>query len=237
MTQNAFTSTVFKQVDEGWYLMRFRDQDSADKVCEMTGIDKDRVYADLPSDYPLRLKISEDEYVEYFRAELKQLDYRNFKDRAKKTKGPAYANALMKVWSAMFSLTPASLKSANHKAWDEYDRKHKLGAYRPKSDTVTTVRYSSGKHPSVAGRDDVDMAAAHADPEWWYQNFGLKASTGTGYGHMDEDSDFTDLLEDDDFDDVIEDIDEWLGGRSIHDLTESEWLEYLHRTEEGGLGY
>jgi hypothetical protein len=228
MTQNAFTSTVFKQVDEGWFMMRFRDVDSADKVCEMAGIDKDRVYADLPSDYPLRLKISEDEMVDYFRAELKQLTYRNFKDQAKKTKGPAYANALMKVWSAMFSLTPNSLKNANHKAWDEYDRKHKLGAYRPKA--PTTVRYSSGQHPSVSGSG----ASAGTDGDkysdnWWYRNYGAMSDVDR---HMDEDSDFTDLLEDDEADDLVDDIDAWLDGRSIHDLTEAEWLKYLDLTDE-----
>lgn len=223
MTQHAFSSTVFKQVEPGWYMMRFRDPDSADWVCKLADIDPERVYEDMPSDYPLRLKISEDELVQYFLAEVRKVDYPNFKDRAKKVRGKVYAGALSSVWTAMLRLTPRYLSDKNWDAWDAYDRKHGFGKYRkdPKG-SGSSVVYSSGRHPAAS------TEPAYADAEWWYQNFPPRDD------HMDADADFTDLADDEEVEDLLSEVDILLGGhRSIHDLTTDEWEKLMEETPGG----
>lgn len=227
MTQHAFTSTVFKQVEPGQFMVRFRDEVSYQKFAEGAGIPEDRVYMDLPSDYPWRVKATKAEVMRYFEWELDQVDYSNFKSRATKSRGQVYHDALMKVWTAMLALTPSGTKTKMYDSWDAYDRKHGIGKYRPKAKGSTTVVYTSGSHPSVHadvvdGDDDEEINWEAA--EWWYKNFPPQHRDT-----MDADADFTDL----ESDALVEEVDELFRTKSVHDLTEDEWRALMEENPGG----
>lgn len=225
MTQHAFTSTVYKQVEPGWYMVRGRDRESLELMCELGGMDKSRIYSALPSDYPLRIKVNKAEMMRYFEAELDRVTYSNFKNQAKITRGQQYAGALGKVWSAMWAITPVGLRKMLQEADDKYDREHGLGKYRsrpaaPKAGS--SVRYSSGSHPSAVTSGD-DDEPAYADTEWWYRNFPKQQDT------LDLDADFSDM----ETDRLVEDVDELFRTKSVHDLTEDEWRSLMEENPGG----
>lgn len=216
MTQHAFTSTVFKQVEPGWYLVRSRDHDSLGYLCELAGLDESRIYSDWPSDYAYRIKVSKEEMMRYLEAELDAVDYPNFKSRAQKTRGKTYHDALAKCWGSLLALTPGSVRQAMHRSWDDYDREHGYGRYAKLSKSGA----GSGKAGAASGGT---AGARWADANWWYDHFPQQHDT------LAADSDFTDL----EADALVAEVDELFRTKSVHDLTEDEWRALMEENPGG----
>jgi len=61
-------------------------------------------------DYPYRIKVSSEEFVEWVSQEAQSIDYHNFKDKVSFTRSKSFSSSLLKVWSTMHEVEDAEAR-------------------------------------------------------------------------------------------------------------------------------
>ena len=97
-TETGFVSAVKNTEHEGKYSVRARDKESLAGLIESTGAE---LIVTSHTDYPYRIIITPDEFVQWTSAQASSIDYPNFKSQVAKTRGYEYTEALHDVWFAM----------------------------------------------------------------------------------------------------------------------------------------
>lgn len=110
MTETGFVSIVEKPEDQdrGTLTVRARDVEHLVKFIEGTGGEYDLEQTIIESegtDYPYRAVLGREVVANAMWNAALDIDYVNFKSRAKVTGGTRYERFLMKVWAAGLSLT------------------------------------------------------------------------------------------------------------------------------------
>lgn len=104
-TESGFISIVNKG-ERGKLMVRARDRRSLEAVCDRLDLPRTSIYNKEPSDYGFRIQITPAQLSRYLELTVGRIDYSNFKDRVTETRGDAWHDALMSVWSAMYALQP-----------------------------------------------------------------------------------------------------------------------------------
>ncbi len=98
-TTSGFISVVLKS--EGILKVRARDEKSLLEISQQT----DQKIQKTPlADYPYRIEIGHDQFVEWAAAQIKEIQYRNFKSEVASSRGKSFAGALSDVWSTMHAV-------------------------------------------------------------------------------------------------------------------------------------
>lgn len=110
MTTGGFYSAVQKDAGAPDVLtVRTRDKESAQTAVdtiEMQFGEHCPITTGEGTDYPYRFDVSRENFALWLSAEARDyVRYSNFKDEVKRSRGKAWANALMEVWSAMHAIT------------------------------------------------------------------------------------------------------------------------------------
>jgi len=139
MTTAGFVSIVNK---EGGLQVRSRDRESIEAFCLLSGVDRKRIVEGGGTDYQWRVRrVSKRAVRRYNNAVLEGITYSNFKNEAKRVRGPKYASFLGRVWGAGWELAPA-------RAWVAYTT-----PYTPKGSAKNAARWSA----PAATPDDVEL--------------------------------------------------------------------------------
>lgn len=205
MTQHGFVSIVFKG---GGLMVRSRDRKSIESFCDLAGIPRERIVAGGGTDYQFRVRrVSQRAVNRYHRAETAMIDYSNFKDRAKVSRGKAYAGALTRCWSAMWDLAPLPSRiyttstagmSENRIIAEQFGAVEEVEGY-PSAALILAL--SDQECEDVL--NDLDLAAQHGDDE-------AEA-----------------LLRE------VDDLLDMRNTKSVHDMTEDEWDKFMRETPGG----
>lgn len=218
MTADGFISVVEKPLEFGGppiLLARGRDRES---LVRLFG-DASRIIENKGTDYPFRVITDRDEVKRIAARAIDDINYRNFKDEAKKRRGPEYAHALMGVWTAMLRLEPRdALKYVGHGSWRQpkpashwYNR----GA-QPTQAVGRRRKKKKGKRTEYRSYDEYALDNGYAEPagETWASRL---------YS-ADE------LLPppDPEVDDAVDAVERAIAasGKSLHDMTDDEWMAF-----------
>ena len=97
-TDSGFISAVRPSGDHDNVMVRARDAESLHVLAKMA----DQVIEHSPDrDYPYRIKVSNEVFAIFLTNSVDFMDYTNFKNQVKATRGKEYATALSSVWSTM----------------------------------------------------------------------------------------------------------------------------------------
>lgn len=108
MTEDGFVSIVNKG---GGLQVRSRDRESIERFCDLARVKRSRIVEDGGTDYQYRVRrVAKKDVKRYLCATVDAVTYTNFKDRAKVSRGAAYAKALSDVWLAMWSMEDEAAK-------------------------------------------------------------------------------------------------------------------------------
>lgn len=115
-TTGGFVSAVQQHDDPTSVSVRSRDRDSLqcvlDGVQTVVGDNPPPIRFDEGSDYPYRLTVSKEAFATWLAFEVVEyINYTNFKNAVKKSRGEAWSSALLKVWASMISVTDAAARS------------------------------------------------------------------------------------------------------------------------------
>ena len=99
-TETGFVSAVRNTEHEGKYSVRARDKESLAGLIETTGAE---LIVTSNTDYPYRIIISPEDFVQWTSEQAASIDYPNFKSQVAKTRGYEYTGALHEVWLAMLA--------------------------------------------------------------------------------------------------------------------------------------
>lgn len=101
-TQEGFVSTVNHGRDDGKLTVRARDERSLHSLADMAEAE----IAHTPHrDYEHRVFVSPAVYAEWLTMHVESLDYGNFKDRVKVSRGKQWARACGSVWGTMLDVS------------------------------------------------------------------------------------------------------------------------------------
>jgi hypothetical protein len=109
MTQDGFVSIVEKPEDAGAGTLTVRARNTGALVafCEYAGVNPEETIIETEgTDYPYRVVMTRDDVTQALVLAVSDIDYVNFKTRAKKVGGEVYERFLMRVWVAGLNLTP-----------------------------------------------------------------------------------------------------------------------------------
>lgn len=114
-TQYGFLSAVARPTAPDQLSIRGRDKLSLYSLIAFAeDVDRQSEVTDIiegaGTDYPFRVYASRSLLTEYLAAELSDLEYTNFKSQVMKTRGVEVERVFLRVWSALFSLTPRGVK-------------------------------------------------------------------------------------------------------------------------------
>jgi hypothetical protein len=212
MTPTGYTSAVAHRTKPSCVLVRARDKESLEFMCDRAGIKRDRIFTDFPSDYPYRAVVKRKQYARFLLHSAEEITYENFKNQATKVRGKQYHDVLMKIWTVTHGLTPSDIKLKNACAWDEYDRKRGLGKYAAMAKgKVRSVRSYYHNTPKTDERKEDEPDADYV--EWWATQHGYDA---------------------DEVEELVEDVDALLPKtKSVHDMTEDEWRLLMEQNPAG----
>lgn len=101
-TQDGFISAVDNGHVKDKLAVRARDKASLELLAALTGQEINHSHN---TDYPYRVYVSREDFSNFLLSHVDSLDYRNFKNRVYETRGPEFAHACGKVWSAMLDVT------------------------------------------------------------------------------------------------------------------------------------
>ena len=105
-TTSGFVSAV-RNTDDRAIIVRSRDRESLIPISK-------KYQAEIKptplADYPYRVRIKHDKFIEWISAEASNIDYPNFKSRVHDTRGDTWVNALLDVWSAMCDVTDSAAR-------------------------------------------------------------------------------------------------------------------------------
>ena len=111
MTEHGFVSIVEKPEDRdaGTLTVRARDVQHLVEFCSVVDDSaaslEETIIETEETDYPYRAVLTREEVATALWQLTMDIDYSNFKTRAKRTTGERYERFLMRVWSAGLSLT------------------------------------------------------------------------------------------------------------------------------------
>ena len=95
-TTNGFISIVEHDADH--LVVRARDCLSLSPLAQSYDVE---IRSTPAADYPYRLLLSKDQFKNYLHNQAGLINYKNFKSEVAITRSEAFANTLLKVWSAM----------------------------------------------------------------------------------------------------------------------------------------
>ena len=95
-TTNGFISIVEHDADH--LVVRARDCLSLSPLAQSYDVE---IRSTPAADYPYRLLLSKDQFKNYLHNQAGLINYKNFKSEVAITRSKAFANTLLKVWSAM----------------------------------------------------------------------------------------------------------------------------------------
>jgi hypothetical protein len=107
-TSSGFISIVEKDADH--LAVRARDSLSLSSLAQSYGVE---IRSTPTADYPYRIFITKDQFKNWLSNQPGQIDYKNFKSEVSITRGKNFANALLKVWSAMHAIEDLQARSSN----------------------------------------------------------------------------------------------------------------------------
>ena len=107
-TSSGFISIVEKDADR--LAVRARDSLSLSSLAQSYGVE---IRSTPTADYPYRIFITKDQFKNWLSNQPGQIDYKNFKSEVSITRGKNFANALLKVWSAMHAIEDIQARSSN----------------------------------------------------------------------------------------------------------------------------
>jgi hypothetical protein len=99
-TTTGFVSAV-RNTDDRTIIVRSRDRESLipiSKKCQT------EIKLTPLADYPYRVRIEHDKFIEWISTEASNIDYPNFKSQVRISRGEGFASALGKVWYIMLQL-------------------------------------------------------------------------------------------------------------------------------------
>ena len=95
-TTNGFISIVEHDADH--LVVRARDRLSLSLLAQSYDVE---IRSTPTADYPYRIFLSKDQFKNYLHNQAGLINYKNFKSEVAITRSKAFANTLLKVWSAM----------------------------------------------------------------------------------------------------------------------------------------
>ena len=107
-TTSGFISIVEK--DANHLAVRARDSLSLSSLAQSYDVE---IRSTPTADYPYRIFITKDQFKNWLSNQPGQIDYKNFKSEVSITRGKNFANALLKVWSAMHAIEDLQARSSN----------------------------------------------------------------------------------------------------------------------------
>ena len=108
-----FTTTGFISIvehDANQLVVRARDSLSLSPLAQSYDLD---IRSTPTADYPYRLLLSKDQFKNYLHSQAGLINYKNFKSEVAITRSEAFANILVKVWSAMHGVEDKGARSKN----------------------------------------------------------------------------------------------------------------------------
>ena len=106
-TTSGFISAV-RNPNDRTIIVRARDRESLTQIslyCKTT------ITLTQFADYPYRIVISPEKLIEWINNEIKAIDYSNFKNRVKITRGNKFEKALTQVWNIMHNIEDAQART------------------------------------------------------------------------------------------------------------------------------
>lgn len=100
-TKGGFISAVVNKDDDSIMHVRGRDRSS---LADLADIAQQEIIQTPWADYPYRVNVSKYVFSKWLAAESIAVDYVNFKNEIKRTRGERFAHALMNVWHAMLAV-------------------------------------------------------------------------------------------------------------------------------------
>ena len=95
-TTTGFISIVEQDADH--LVVRARDRLSLSLLAQSYDVE---IRSTPTADYPYRIFLSKDQFKNYLHNQACLINYKNFKSEVAITRSKAFANTLLKVWSAM----------------------------------------------------------------------------------------------------------------------------------------
>lgn len=105
-TTGGFISAV-RNPNDRTIVVRSRDKASLTPISKATKAD---IRKTPLADYPYRLEIGHDQFAEWVKNQVLNINYKNFKSEVALTKGRGFATALTKVWSTMHEIEDAKAR-------------------------------------------------------------------------------------------------------------------------------
>jgi hypothetical protein len=129
-TQDGFYSAVQHREEPFYVMVRGRDEESLQRLAAALDLPADAVFTDWPSDYPYRIELHKDQWSDFLTTAVRDLDYENFKDRLRTSRGKPFANVAGDVWLVLHKLTPPKVTKAMDKMWEKLYREIRFNAAR-----------------------------------------------------------------------------------------------------------
>jgi hypothetical protein len=101
-TQEGFVSTVNHGREDGKLTVRARDERSLHSLADMA---ETEIVHTPQRDYEHRVFVFPSTYAEWLTMHVESLDYGNFKDRVKVSRGKRWAHACGSVWATMLDVS------------------------------------------------------------------------------------------------------------------------------------
>lgn len=112
MTTGGFVSAVQDYTEPDVIKVRARDRKSLEPLLEAISVSGSGTTPEIivgeGTDYPYRVIISRADFGVWLAAEATRLDYTNFKDALKSSRGYAWADAASKIWYTLMSMVTDS---------------------------------------------------------------------------------------------------------------------------------
>lgn len=102
-TTKGFVSAVAHRAEPNNLMIRARARYSLDELATRSG---SSIEATPYGDYPFRITVDRELFVEWVAEQVRDIDYDNFKNAAHDLGDKRYDHALMRVWSAMYESSP-----------------------------------------------------------------------------------------------------------------------------------
>lgn len=126
-TQDGFISAVDNNQKPGLLTVRSRDRQSLVMLAEIA---ETSIEFTPGRDYQYRTFVTREAFTEFMTAQIDTLDYHNFKDRLRTTRGYEYSSAAGQVWTVM------------HDVIDDAARDHYYGSSKAKAAAADRRKHS-----------------------------------------------------------------------------------------------
>jgi|694.fasta_scaffold76474_6 hypothetical protein len=103
-SQDGFISAVDNGAKPGYLAVRARDRKSLVPLSELA---ESEIEFTPSRDYQYRVYVTREMFQDFMQLSIETLDYKNFKDRLKVSRGSKFAQAAGTVWATMHDVTDA----------------------------------------------------------------------------------------------------------------------------------